>query len=57
MPKPFMTYEQQIQKLKDKHLVIEDEGFAKDIFHFMESLGLPKKEANTYTANGISLRS
>ena len=33
MPKPFMTYEQQIQKLKDKHLVIEDEGFAKDILH------------------------
>lgn len=31
MPKPFMTYEQQIQKLKDKHLVIEDEDFAMDI--------------------------
>ena len=25
MPKPFLTYEQQIQKLKDKHLVIPNE--------------------------------
>lgn len=33
MPKPFMTYEQQIQKLKGKHLVIEDEEFAKGILH------------------------
>ena len=25
MPKPFLTYKQQIQKLKDKHLVIHNE--------------------------------
>lgn len=31
MPKPFMTYEQQIQKLRDKNLTITDEEAAKDI--------------------------
>lgn len=30
MPKPFMTYDQQVQKLRDKHLVIADEAAAKD---------------------------
>ena len=25
VPKPFLTYKQQIQKLKDKHLVIHNE--------------------------------
>jgi len=29
MPKPFMTYDQQLQKLKDKHLIINDEAAAK----------------------------
>lgn len=33
MPKPFMTYDQQIQKLKDKHLNIEDEAAAKLVLH------------------------
>lgn len=33
MPKSFMTYEQQIQKLRDKHLVIANEKFAIDILH------------------------
>ena len=28
MPKPFMTYAQQIQKMKDKHLLIPDEAAA-----------------------------
>ena len=31
MPKPFMTYDQQIQKLKDKHLVIPKETAAKEM--------------------------
>ena len=31
MPKPFMTYDQQIQKLRDKHLIVADEDSAKDI--------------------------
>lgn len=31
MPKPFMTYEQQIQKLRDKNLTITDENEAKSI--------------------------
>lgn len=31
MPKPFMTYEQQIQKLRDKNLTIADENEAKSI--------------------------
>ena len=30
VPKPFLTYEQQIQKLRDKHLVIPDEAEAKE---------------------------
>ena len=30
MPKPFLTYEQQIQKLKDKNLTISNEKAAKD---------------------------
>lgn len=30
MPKPFLTYEQQIQKLKDKNLTIPNEKVAKD---------------------------
>lgn len=29
MPKPFMTYDQQIQKLRDKHLIVADEDSAK----------------------------
>lgn len=29
VPKPFLTYEQQIQKLKDKHLLIPNESDAK----------------------------
>lgn len=33
MPKPFLTYAQQIQKLKDKNLVISDEESAKAILH------------------------
>ena len=33
MPKPFMTYDQQIQKLKDKHLIVEDETSTKDVLH------------------------
>lgn len=33
MPKPFMTYDQQVQKLKDKFLVIENEAEAKDALH------------------------
>ena len=28
VPKPFMTYAQQIQKMKDKHLLIPDEAAA-----------------------------
>lgn len=31
MPKPFMTYDQQIQKLKDKHLIIPNEMAAKEM--------------------------
>lgn len=31
MAKPFMTYEQQIEKLKDKLMIIDDEEAAKDI--------------------------
>ncbi len=31
MAKPFMTYEQQIQKLKEKNLWIPDEDAAKEI--------------------------
>jgi len=31
VPKPFMTYDQQIQKLKDKHLVIPKETAAKEM--------------------------
>ncbi|MDD3183939.1 MAG: Abi family protein [Anaerostipes sp.] len=31
MPKPFMTYKQQIQKLRDKNLTITDENEAKSI--------------------------
>ena len=31
MPKPFMTYEQQIQKLRDKNLTITDVEEAKSI--------------------------
>lgn len=31
MPKPFMTYEQQIQKLRDKNLTIIDENEGKSI--------------------------
>lgn len=31
MPKPFMTYDQQLQKLKDKHLIIPDDDAAKEI--------------------------
>lgn len=30
MPKPFMTYEQQLQKMKDKHLTIADDAEATD---------------------------
>lgn len=30
MPKPFMTYDQQIEKLKSKHLGIDDEAAAKE---------------------------
>lgn len=30
MPKPFMTYDQQLQKMRDKHLIISDEDGAKD---------------------------
>lgn len=33
MAKPFLTYTQQIQKLKDKNLVIVDEESAKEILH------------------------
>ena len=33
MPKPFLTYVQQIQKLKDKNLVIPDEPSAAAILH------------------------
>ena len=33
MPKPFLTYAQQIQKLKDKNLVIPDEPNAAAILH------------------------
>lgn len=33
MPKPFLTYAQQIQKLKDKNLVIPDEPSATAILH------------------------
>lgn len=33
MPKPFMTYDQQIQKLRDKNLVISNEDSAKAILH------------------------
>lgn len=33
MAKPFMSYDQQIQKLKDKNLVIADESKARDILH------------------------
>ena len=31
MPKPFMTYDQQIQKLKGKNLIIQDEESAKSV--------------------------
>lgn len=31
MPKPFMTYDQQIQKLKGKNLIIQDEEYAKSV--------------------------
>lgn len=30
MPKPFMTYDQQLQKMRDKHLIISDGDSAKD---------------------------
>lgn len=33
MPKPFLTYDQQIQKLKYKHMVIADEVGAKQLLH------------------------
>lgn len=33
MPKPFLTYDEQLQKLKDKHLNIADEVYAKDMLH------------------------
>ena len=33
MPKPFLTYAQQIQKLKDKNLVIPDKPSAAAILH------------------------
>lgn len=33
MAKPFMTYEQQIQKLKAKNLTIADDTLAKDLLH------------------------
>lgn len=33
MPKPFLTYDQQLQKLRDKHMVIHDDADAKNILH------------------------
>ena len=33
MPKPFMTYDQQIQKLRDKHMVVPDVAYAKELLH------------------------
>ena len=33
MPKPFMTYDQQLQKLRDKHMTISDDAYAKDMLH------------------------
>lgn len=33
MPKPFMTYDQQLQKLRDKNMVIDDETYAKEMLH------------------------
>lgn len=33
MPKPFMTYEQQIQKLQDKNLIIQNVDDAKNVLH------------------------
>lgn len=33
LDKPFMTYDQQIEKLREKHMVIEDDVLAKDILH------------------------
>lgn len=34
MPKPFMTYEQQLQKLKDKHLFVPNDDVAKEILRY-----------------------
>ena len=31
MPKPFITYDQQIELLKSKHLIISDEDTAKRV--------------------------
>lgn len=33
MPKPFMTYDQQLQKLRDKNMKIGDETYAKEMLH------------------------
>ena len=38
MAKPFMTYEQQIQKLKEKNLWIPDEDAAKEILKRKDTL-------------------
>ena len=33
MPKPFLTYDQQLQKLRDKHMTIGDDDYAKEMLH------------------------